>query len=376
MTMIRMLLNNGFFVLFLMVAATIYIAYGEQPTQETKTAEVKTQAQATMSKTVATAQKAKTPTETPKHETTKHAVVPKKPKAAMSPIPQQTKHAEVTPKPKTELAPVTEQKTVAVEPSPKKPTNATKAKRTTTSEDDDEEISIPETEALPQPNMQVLAQFKTPQAALNAARAAFYKKDYLTAEKIYFALAFKTKQPDVVGELANTLYADKKTDWAEQAWLKSAQLLVQTGRINHAMILANRLQPVAPNVSKKIRKALQAMQQERMAKAEAAAMKQQNRYTPHQKAQIPQIPSHEPQEARIKAYQKQMQAYQQKLKAYYQHLAAQQPQGATREAQMAKMKAYQQQMQAYQAKMRAYQMAQQKRMMKQAPYMQPQRPQH
>ena len=90
------------------------------------------------------------------------------------------------------------------------------------------------------------------ETAYNLARQAFYNKEYTMAEKIYFDMLQRNPTANAFGELGNVLYANKKFNWANQAWLESAKFLVKEQRIEDAYILANRLRPVVPDTAEEI----------------------------------------------------------------------------------------------------------------------------
>ncbi|WP_029408749.1 hypothetical protein, partial [Thiomicrorhabdus sp. Milos-T2] len=102
--------------------------------------------------------------------------------------------------------------------------------------------------------------FKTEQDALKAAKDASAKSDFKTAAKIYSEVAKKHPSANVVGQLAQALYQDGKKEEAAKAWLESAKLLVAEKRFPEAMILSARLAPFAPAESREIQQNLQKMQ--------------------------------------------------------------------------------------------------------------------
>ena len=392
MSVIRTLLNNGFFVLLLLVGATLYLAYSDKIKEDhgliTPTEVAHTETTVTEEPAQLAPEATPEVTEEPKAEAVSEApVVETTPSAEVAPETVATPEPEVA-------APVTEVATTEPE------TAAPEATVATTPAAEDPAIEIPETEAapsLPPMDESVLAQFKSAEEAIAAARQAFYEKDYVTAQKIYFPLAFKSQQADILGELANVLYADDKQDWAKKAWLESAKLLVKEGRLNDAMLLAQRLRPVAPQeaaeIAENLHKLHQAqVEQQRLAQQQAMEAKAQQEAAleaeqakqreAEQQAQLKAQQDAQAQyQAQMKAQQEaqaqrqaqikaQQEAYQQQMQARMHQANPNAPVMPTQEQQQARMQAYQQQMQAYQERLKAYYAAQAKH--NQQPATQPQ----
>lgn len=379
MSIIRTLLNNGFFVLLLVVAVTLYLAYSDDikrdhgllPEQAAEassepdhtapeTAQIVAdtvieQPAETTAETIETANKSEVTGEVEKTQPLVSAPSIETPaaerqvastqKTAQPPAEVHEKTADVPSHKETspEALPVT--KTAAEE----KPTaKSTAAAVEALPEAQKPAVQSALIDSTTQNHADVLKQFSSPQEAINAARSAFYKKDFETAEKIYFAMAFKTKKADVIGELANVLYANKKIDWAKQAWLESASQLVEENRIQDAMILSNRLAPVAPKTSQQIAQNIQRLIQHK------------------NKVNQPKMPTIAEQKARMQAYQAQMKAYQKKMQQHYSQAVPNMPKTTPFAPSIAEQKAhaeaYRKQVEAYQAKMRAYHEAQRQKM--------------
>lgn len=130
---------------------------------------------------------------------------------------------------------------------------------TTETEASEEEILIshqPTENALKafesQIDYQVLTPFRNFNEAWQAARQAWLDQKWAEAQKLYIALAFKTRQPDVIGELGNLLLITGHTQWAEIAWIESGRALIAQGKPQKAQLLAQRLQATSPKAAQGI----------------------------------------------------------------------------------------------------------------------------
>lgn len=376
MSIIRTLLNNGFFVLLLVVAVTLYLAYSDDIKRDhgllpEQTAEMPTESVNDAANTEEVASDTSNemtmetkPTAVEVVEVAKaEKVVETSEPVASAPVQATTTQPEVkeaTPAPSpaqtaTETVTDSTPETLAVNETlaeDKAPSQTAE-----TQPEPSEAKAKPQTTSASQNHDEVLKQFASPQEAINAARSAFYNKDYDMAEKIYFAMAFKTQKADVIGELANVLYVNKKIDWAKQAWLEAASQLVEENRVQDAMVLSNRLAPIAPKTSQKIAQNIQRLTQH------------------NNQASQPKMPSMAEQKARMQAYQAKMQAYQQKMQQRYSQPAPNMPKTAPAAPSIAEQKAraeaYRKQVEAYQTKMRAYHEAQRQKIMQQRQPSQP-----
>ncbi|MEA3405329.1 MAG: hypothetical protein U9R28_06270 [Pseudomonadota bacterium] len=291
MALIRAFLNNGFFVLVLIVAVTLYLAYSDSVKRDhglldKPTNHVETDTQQTASEVVASIEV----------EASEPAIVEVTPAAEDTPqVVEPT--IEVTEKATAEETPV-EAVTTTVEPAVEAVENVaetvseavvetataiatvvaplvsekTTEKMPTVVAETQTEPAVPtqiktkqatfQFPTYDETNLQAILddktltegvpEFASTEEAYAAARQAFYDQDYLTSEKIYFSMARKNPTANAVGELGNVLFIDGKKEWANRAWLESAKLLIQENRVKDAYTLANRLHPVAPETARKI----------------------------------------------------------------------------------------------------------------------------
>ncbi len=259
MSIIRVFLNNGFFILILAVIGTIYIAYSTSPSPKSneKPTEISIAASEIIpvedqtQLTVELIENLEKITEEPIEEPIKEPVAEVKNSPEKSTVIENS----VTNEAKKEDPSILEENETLVIEEPiaiqeESDTNIVAeviTKEKLPVENESKNLSIPK------PNMEILKQFKSPQQALNAARTAFNENDFKTAEEIYFALALKTQQAEITNELANLLYLNDKKDWAKQVWLESAKQLLRDNRLQDAISLANHLSKIAPEVAEEIR---------------------------------------------------------------------------------------------------------------------------
>lgn len=171
-----------------------------------------------------------------------------------------------------------------------------------------------------------LSKFQSFPEAIRAARNAATKKDYQTAEEIYFSLVAKIPSSMILGEFGNILSAADKKDLAEIAWLEAGRIMIKNNRIVDAQNFANRLKKFSEKASRtlmqdidgitKAKKARLLKRQEsfnkQVAQRNAQQKAQQDKRYAAQQAYVKQ------QKERIDAYQKEMKLYYKKLKAYHQ----------------------------------------------------------
>lgn len=366
MPIIRLILNNGFFILFLVFATSVYLAYSSDPdfmnfeassTQKTEVNPTQTDESANSVSTAKSEQplstaddkaeaQAQTETKTVQAETP--PVIEKKPIEA--PVAEKAVADEATEiANKTTTTPeILSQEPANSEPSTVTPPTSSKA-----------QTNEPLFNALT--DKEVLKQFSTPDEAVAAARNAFYKKDYAQAERIYFALAFTTRDADVLGELGNVLYVSDKKEWAAQAWIESAKALAKQNRLNDAFTLANRLSTVSPSASKAIQSNVAQLMKATPAQSnemKAAQVEQRNQQMAEMEAKRRAF---EKQQAE---FEKRMRVYQAQQKAYYDKMRQAQMSQQTNQntsmppasaEQRARAEAYRKQMTDYQARLKAYQ---------------------
>ncbi|MDX1352527.1 MAG: hypothetical protein R3254_05900, partial [Thiomicrorhabdus sp.] len=143
-----------------------------------------------------------------------------------------------------------------------------------------------------------MPQFASKEEALSAAQQASAKQEHLTAAKIYYDVITKAPSTNIVGQFALSLYQAGKTEWAEKAWLISAKMLVAENREHEAAILAARLTPISPKTAQEIQFNLQKIQQQRMADSAQKMQANQPRITQvtreNDRASMPAIPLRQP----------------------------------------------------------------------------------
>ncbi|MEA1989565.1 MAG: hypothetical protein U9N57_10235 [Pseudomonadota bacterium] len=302
MSLIRAILNNGFFFIVLIVAAAVYLAYSDNikrdhgllPEEPTTVANEESHQPKAVNMTSAPAVIATTDESTPSENNVdtapeKDVVISESPSKQTPSTESEnlTSQSEEIPTAEAVAAVVmvsnplidnndsneaasTEQDSENIETTktdvnePTAPVNQASLQNTT--------VLTPELDAiLNDDNMSIKTpDFKTQQEALVAAHEATTKEDYLTAAKIYMDTAKKQPSANVVGLLAQSLYQADKKEWAAKAWLESAKMLVAENRFKEAAMLSARLAPIAPAEAREIQMNLQKMHQAHMAKKRAA----------------------------------------------------------------------------------------------------------
>lgn len=102
----------------------------------------------------------------------------------------------------------------------------------------------------------ILRRYNSFQEAWQAARSAFFEPNSTKAEQLYDALAIATQHPDILGEYGNLMWRLQQPEKAEQLWLASASRWIGLLRPDLAGYLADRLQAFAPKTSESIRERL------------------------------------------------------------------------------------------------------------------------
>jgi len=292
MSIIRAILNNGFFFIVLIVATTLYLAYSDSIKrdhgllpEQTNIAENTLHnnvAEPTVSKVeIENHSDTNTNTETPSSADTNTDSVPvASSEATEALLPIET--AETTPVEEEQATstPETEASEVVTETAQPENTLANNSETQSTEMPADtvnqsqpasqsenakasESVLTAELDSILDDSNSAtnVAIFASQAEAVTAARQAASKQDYTTATKIYLDIAKKAPSANLVGELAYTLYKAGKTEWAAKAWLESAKMLVAEKRFNEAAMLSNRLMPIAPKASKEIQMNLQKIYQ-------------------------------------------------------------------------------------------------------------------
>ncbi len=120
---------------------------------------------------------------------------------------------------------------------------------------------VPTTTALAEPQPQAQPQEKSASPKddatrrQNAARAAYWKGDSKTAEKLYKALiADFPNRVDFAGELGNIYYSSGRVKLAAPYYKRVARDLLATGQTARAQAMLSVLQAIAPQMADELRK--------------------------------------------------------------------------------------------------------------------------
>ena len=326
MPIIRTFLNNGFFVLLFIVVAIIYIAYSDTIKQDHGIVSI---AETNTSITVSEQDEVNN---TDEHKVvdaigTLKPVIDSIPKAESQPeVVHDTKEGAsgkiVTIDKNDAVLEKVEEKSAQLASEP--PAVVTEKVLAVTTE------KTPNTTDISLINEKIdvektLSKFQSFPEAIRAARNAATKKDYQTAEEIYFSLVAKMPSSMILGEFGNVLAAADKKDLAELSWLEAGRMMIKQNRIVDARNFADRLKKFSEKASSrllqdiddlaKVKKAHQLKRQEqfnkRIAKRNAQQKAQQDKRYAAQQAYIKQ------QKERVDAYQKEMNLYYKKLRAYH-----------------------------------------------------------
>jgi len=300
MSLIRAILNNGFFIIVLIIAITLYLMYSdkikrdhgitshsntsivetndtpspvvqkttqnsepnvsEQPqkTEETNLAETSpsTENKETQSANNNNSNAANTNTTDTLVENNAHKV--EKVETEVQATTKPTENDNVNSQGSADNAPQADEKTPQlVVNTPHATENAPQAVENTSKSAD----AVATTEK----KSNTKAHFANLNEALVAAKKASAKNDFTKAAAIYLDIAKKQPSPSILGYLANSLYQEGKATQAGQAWLDSAKLLVKEHRLQDANMLASRLVPYAPKVAHEIHMNVQRIYQKQMA---------------------------------------------------------------------------------------------------------------
>jgi len=291
MSIIRAILNNGFFIIVLIVASVLYIAYSDNIKRDHGLLPDNAHKKTPMAASHDTTKKAEpTTVETNSDSTSDLVESVEQNKQADEPLNVAAAHTDTSPEVavptsepmsdnnqepekadltvNTAVASKAESKSVEEEPAGAKVTlekpveshdnPSTVAQKQTSS------VLTSELDKILDDSSQQQPRFESEAAALSAARQSMMQRDFETAARIYFDVATKAPSANNTGELARALYLAGKKDWAARAWLESAKQLVAEKRLPEAGMLASRLMPFAPQVSNEIRMNLQKIHQQRM----------------------------------------------------------------------------------------------------------------
>ncbi|MDG6773897.1 hypothetical protein QCB45_06100 [Thiomicrorhabdus sp. ZW0627] len=259
MQLLRLILNNGFFILVLAAAAILSLAYS---TRAPESNEMKNPLPITDSKTIENnAAKSDRNNELNTSNTTKEESDSSLNDATLVEPLQTTENVNVQPEQdkiaasasKTESAKEDTQSQI----KPNVSSMATENKYISL----ETEIGLSsENESNTRSNREViestLIQYNSFQQAWQAARFAFYNSNLSQAEQIYDALAIISQNPNVLGEYGNLMWRLNQPQKAAQLWKASANEWISNNQSQRAAYLANRLATFSPQTTDWIRKRL------------------------------------------------------------------------------------------------------------------------
>ena len=170
----------------------------------------------------------------------------------------------------------------------------------------------------------VLSEYKSFSEAIAAARKAVSDKNLLKAEEIYYSLAEKVPSEEVFGEFGNVLYHSGKQGEAEGFWFKAGKLLIKKGKIKETIKFANRLEAVSKVTQKKLLKEVEVVRQEKQEKAEKLKTENDNKIDEYysviknedQRKAKKYQEMLEQQRKRVEVYNMEVKEYYEKLNAY------------------------------------------------------------
>jgi len=305
MSIVRTLLNNGFFILLLAVVAIVYIAYSDS---------IKKDHELVKSLQLVTDQL--TPDDHDAEETDEKQVV-----SEDFNLKQQEEVLEIETVvnisaekiiPEVEV----EEKVVVLVLEESLDQASNKELKETASSDVKGSLNKKKIDA-----EKVLSEYKSFSEAIAAARKAVSDKNLLKAEEVYYSLAEKVPSEEVFGEFGNVLYHSGKQGEAEGFWFKASKLLIKKGNIKEAVKFANRLEAVSKVTQKKILKEVELVRQEKAKKLKTEGDNKidedysviKNEY--QRKAEKYQEML-EQQRKRVEAYNIEIKEYYEKLNAY------------------------------------------------------------
>ena len=120
----------------------------------------------------------------------------------------------------------------------------------------------------------VLSNYPSFVAALSAARKFATAKEYSQSEEIYYSLTDKMPNATVLGEFGDVLHQSGKDDLAELSWIEAGRALIKNNRLNEATVFAKRLAAISEKASKAILVEAELAQEKRK---ELAAKQQEQR---------------------------------------------------------------------------------------------------
>lgn len=252
MSITRVFLNNGFFVLLFIIIAIIYIAYSDVIKQDHDLLEDKNPTQSTEQVTSI--------------ENTIKSIVKKK----VENIVDKSVTYEAS-----ELAVKDTEKSVEVEKTAdifakeevKNEENNIADELAIKDIEEPVELEKPANEVVDNNKVEIdvkktLSKYSSFVEAIGVARDAFYNKEFVKAEEIYYSLVAKKPTAMLLDEFGNVLFEVGKKDLADISWFEAGRKLIKNNRINAAVSYANRLRPIskvtAENILKEVDIAIKA----------------------------------------------------------------------------------------------------------------------
>ncbi len=284
MGILRALINNTFFVLLLLVAVTLYIAFsdsikedhGIKPETQAVVQHFASQESLHQVKSPEEKVESNTPAVTPVAEATQKEPVQKaevssdveevQPKVQPSTATKEDEHkptvveqtkvqpeAQIlkTPSKTIETAEAPQSDVTVAQSQNKQP--KTEGKVTEVKTDTDENKPAQPTQAMTKEEAKkILSAYPSSKAALSAAEKAYQAKNFKKSEEVLFAMTLWQPTPNLLGALGNVFYADHKIDWAKRAWAAAADQLIRQGQFDKAIKMAQALKSVASDLTQAI----------------------------------------------------------------------------------------------------------------------------
>lgn len=353
MSIIRTILNNGFFILLLIVIAIIYLAYSDSikkdhglmeddandivhATESKQTAIVEPVPSVVVQDSVSSideplANETETATTTSQDDVA--AVETPPPAAENNPVIEEAvTQAELLPEvvqiEKEEVQSVVEVEKVPVEIVAEEITTATLEPNQVAVENNEVKPNTENIKVTAEVSdidvEKVLAEYKSFDEALTSARKFATAKKFAKSEEVYYSLAEKVPSAMVLGEFGNVLYQADKKKLAELSWVEAGRALIKQNNFNAATNFAKRLKGVSEKASKAILDEINVTQQSLVVSQQAKRKQQQAARNFAREAYLKKLAKYNAerkahQDARnVKqnAYNKELQAYYKKLDAY------------------------------------------------------------
>lgn len=241
MQLLRLILNNGFFILVLAAAAILSLAYS---TREPESNEMISPLPITDAKTIknnVTGSDQTNELETPQAKQEENDSnlnnLPLNEPTSNTSKADVVKNNDQSPLKSSISSTITENKNIGVK---------------TDSSSENEKATRSNREMIES----TLIRYNSFQQAWQAARFAFYNSNLSQAEQIYDALAIISQNPDVLGEYGNLMWRLNQPKKAAQLWQASANKWILNNQPQRASYLAHRLVKFSPQTTEWIRKRL------------------------------------------------------------------------------------------------------------------------